>query len=400
MKRLLIPTSTLLLLSLTGCGGSSSDTADNSATDQTGYFVDAGVKGVSYTGSAGSSGITGDGGSFSYKTGEKITFKLGGVTLGEVNASKLVSPVDFGSANTKTNLVRFLITLDSDGNASNGITIDSTTQSLANNWKNVNFDLAPSAFNTNVSSEINASFANNLVTTTAADNHLLGSLQCAYSGGYLGTWSGTDSSGAPVSGTLGIMVNANGSVYTAGKQNNDPTVFYSTGGAQDPLTKKTTINGVVIGATSTTFESNATFESVDKITGSYSVVASATLGGSGTLTATRVGSSATAVYRFTGMSFESTDPTVPSGVFTIDIDASGSVTGGVYDMETNSVSVYLSGTISGNSLTNIVLKDSAGTQVGSITAGTVDLANGTLSGVQWTQGSFSGTVTGSGCRLN
>lgn len=93
----------------------------------TGVFKDSPVEGIKYT-SGSLSGITDSNGKFEYYENQKISFKVGGISLGETVAKSTVTPIDLvKNSNINTpkvrNIASFLQSLDSDGNASNGITI-------------------------------------------------------------------------------------------------------------------------------------------------------------------------------------------------------------------------------------------------------------------------------------
>ena len=112
-----------------GCGGSSASTG---TSVQSGTFVDSAVKGLYYV-SGSQSGTTDVNGTFKYETGKTVKFYLGdanGAMIGETNGSTLITPLDLsddGIDGTKTaNILRILQSLDKDGNASNGIEIDTT----------------------------------------------------------------------------------------------------------------------------------------------------------------------------------------------------------------------------------------------------------------------------------
>lgn len=111
------------LLGLSACGGSSND-----AIQQTGVLLDSAVSGVSYTGTLGSEGTTGDGGTFKYFPGEKVTFKIGGMTLGSASGQAILTPLDLSGTpgvldEHAKRILRALQTLDSDDAPDNGITI-------------------------------------------------------------------------------------------------------------------------------------------------------------------------------------------------------------------------------------------------------------------------------------
>lgn len=103
---------------LTGCGGGD-DTA-TTPTASTGYYVDAAVSGVSYV-CGDQNGTTGTDGSFKFQKDQGCTFSLAGITLRTIAAANLVDQVKILEDNVS--VAQMLQTLDSDGNASNGITI-------------------------------------------------------------------------------------------------------------------------------------------------------------------------------------------------------------------------------------------------------------------------------------
>ena len=125
---------------LSGCGGATDSSAVQSDT-QKGYLVDSAVEGVDYTGTEGSQGVTGSGGSFTFKPGETITFALGRFPLGAVhfaNASNdvIITPVDLvkGSVvgapraedldnSSVVTMLQVLQTADENSNPDDGITI-------------------------------------------------------------------------------------------------------------------------------------------------------------------------------------------------------------------------------------------------------------------------------------
>lgn len=124
---------------LSGCsggGGGSSDSASSGGTTGTttsvGQFVDSPVEGLEYSSSSHPSGFrTNFNGNFDYEQGEEVTFKIGNITLGKkvlTSLNSVVTPItivpnsDINDIRVKE-ILRVLQTLDSDHNASNGITI-------------------------------------------------------------------------------------------------------------------------------------------------------------------------------------------------------------------------------------------------------------------------------------
>ena len=116
-------------LLLAACGGTGATSTDDTSTSSNkvlkGYYVDSAVEGVKFhcTTPAGEtqSGITDEKGTFTFKENQTCTFKIGDVVLREVNALSLEHNVTVFEDNTR--VAQFLQTLDSDGNASNGIEI-------------------------------------------------------------------------------------------------------------------------------------------------------------------------------------------------------------------------------------------------------------------------------------
>ena len=98
---------------------------------QTGFFVDAPVEGLSYKTSSGLTGVTSETGAYKYLTGDKVIFLVGNAQLGkEVEASPVITPcyltgaakideaTEDGDATPEAkealNIVKFLLSLDAD----------------------------------------------------------------------------------------------------------------------------------------------------------------------------------------------------------------------------------------------------------------------------------------------
>ncbi|VAW64147.1 hypothetical protein MNBD_GAMMA09-1301 [hydrothermal vent metagenome] len=149
MKYSLSLVPSILALLLNGCGGDSGEnTPTATVTPSTGVFIDSVVSGLHYqTDSA--SGDTNVAGEFKYLPGETITFSVGGIALGSAKAASVLSPLDLvptaqDITDTEvTNIVRLLMTLDSDGDETNGISIAPAVvvaaENLTVNFKSVNF---------------------------------------------------------------------------------------------------------------------------------------------------------------------------------------------------------------------------------------------------------------------
>ena len=198
-KKLTLATAISSAFILTGCGGSSggssdavdnNDTGDTSTTAETGVFVDAAVAGVNYTTSpSGTSGQTNALGEYNYKAGDTVVFSIGGIDLPAVEATGRITPADMGSGatdwssdQTVVNILRLLQTLDSDGDASNGITI---TEDVHTALQDIDLDpsVSETDFETQANTAINAT-GKTLIATEDAVNHF----QSSQSGDLVGSW--------------------------------------------------------------------------------------------------------------------------------------------------------------------------------------------------------------------
>ncbi|MEA2037428.1 MAG: PKD domain-containing protein [Nanoarchaeota archaeon] len=100
-------------------GGCSSDSDGNSATSVTGNFVDDPVAGLIYSCSSGAEGITDVDGAYTCDNGDTVTFSIGDVVIGTVNAeAAIVTPYSLfpNNQDAALNLARLLQSIDSDPN--------------------------------------------------------------------------------------------------------------------------------------------------------------------------------------------------------------------------------------------------------------------------------------------
>jgi hypothetical protein len=111
--------STTLLVACGGGGGGS-----NTVTPLTGIFIDSPVEGLGYA-TLTQSGKTLADGSFKYLNGENVSFSLFGKPLFQSKGFDFLTPFDVGDSsinpNYPINLIRFLLAVDVDGDATNGI---------------------------------------------------------------------------------------------------------------------------------------------------------------------------------------------------------------------------------------------------------------------------------------
>lgn len=178
--------STVCIVSLAACDSGtekSSTTSFEAVTKRvmptgatTGVLIDSPVSGITYAASSGKSGVTNDRGIFNFNHGDKIEFKLGGLTLGNIPGSQIVTPIELAgdSDNKLQNLLVLFQSLDSDSDASNGISI--STETAAAIKSSINLDTNPDTFadSANLKSIMEASgIEGNVRTTEEARTHFL-----------------------------------------------------------------------------------------------------------------------------------------------------------------------------------------------------------------------------------
>lgn len=373
---------------LAACGGGG---GDGETTTSTGYFKDSSVAGLTFTSGA-ENGTTGSDGSFTYEVGQSVSFSLGGVMIGNATGKSVVTPLDLvpnGTSSTRevVNIVRFLMMLDADGDPSNGITISSAVQSAAGSWSAVDFsatDLANELAAIIADANAADSTTHSLPDSTAAQTHLESTLKCVRSGIYQGTYSGTDR------GPFAVLVDASNGLVSGFAYSSIYLRLYELTGttAVSPDQSATFITGdVSVGASY-----SGSFTGPDALAGNWSLPPS----DSGTFSGSRLGSSASAVYRFTG-----TFTGDSHGLLIFNIDAFDNVSGVAYTAYDNTEGVLnetisITGTLSGTSLTAEIYD---GGILDARITGTLDKAAGTVSGNWSDVGNNSGTYSGTGCRL-
>ncbi len=346
-----------------------------------GQFKDTSITGLHFV-SGGQSGNTNSTGTFNYEEGKDITFSIGGITLGTTPGKALITPINL-VANGSTdniavqNMVRFLLMLDADGYAGNGLQISSKVQTAAASWTQIDFAAADFAQNlTTILSAASAADggAHQLPTADLAKKHIEGTHACNYSGVFKGDFSGDHK------GKIALIANpANGEVTGFSQQENGGTVIE------------------LSGIKSLNYNQAASFETgndSDKSTYSGSFTTASAINGtwkkesaSGTFSASRVGGSTTALYQFSA-SFNGSE----SGLLALNIDSANKVSGSIYNFTTNETQ-SLSGNVKGPNLTvtagNNKLQGLLNIEAGSLTGTWSDSTKGT-----------SGTFTGGGCQLN
>lgn len=212
---------------LTACGGGGGSSDEGTIT---GTFLDTAVDGLTYT--ANPSGITGttqNGGKFDCNPSDTVDFYVGDVNLGQTPCQEIVSPIDLVTGATDvtdpvvTNIARFLQSLDSDQDLSNGIDIDSDTAAEVTgrgiDITNPDLDFDNDADIQNLFSSLGVT----PVSAIEAQNHCRSTLLDLLSGTYSGTYTGHDS------GTWSIVADATGNVTGTGFSNGDNLYFEVTG---------------------------------------------------------------------------------------------------------------------------------------------------------------------------
>ena len=159
-----------LTLLLSACGGGGGGSTPSGPTERQGVFLDSAVEGLTYT-TGGITRTTGAGGTFLYEPGATITFSIGDIVIGTVNAQSVITPVDLvpGALDetnaTVVNIVRFLMSIDDDGDPDiDGIQITPAVIAAAAG-QNIDFTLSTDAFAAD-SAVINAIAALTSATTS------------------------------------------------------------------------------------------------------------------------------------------------------------------------------------------------------------------------------------------
>ncbi|UXH78402.1 esterase-like activity of phytase family protein [Roseateles amylovorans] len=142
---------------LAGCGGDGNTNQTPSPAVIQARLLDGPVEGVSFSASPSATvGKTAAGGVLSCKTGDTVSFSVGGIALGTAACTPNIAVSDLAGTNTLTdaplqNRLVFLQTLDEDDDPSNGIRIPAAVaDTLAG--KTLDFAAAATAFDTALAS--------------------------------------------------------------------------------------------------------------------------------------------------------------------------------------------------------------------------------------------------------
>lgn len=127
---------------------------DHEKAQNSGVFLDSVIEGLHYKTNT-FEGDTDHNGIFHYLNCETITFSLGKTVFGSTTAKNEITPIDLvpnaSDVNnpTVTNMIRFMQTMDSDGDPNNGIYFDSTVRNDNNNVHAFMFNVTTSDFESN-----------------------------------------------------------------------------------------------------------------------------------------------------------------------------------------------------------------------------------------------------------
>lgn len=375
MKRLIIPGMMCALLA--GCGGgggSASGTPQTPGAVETGVFVDAPVKGMSYQ--CGTiKGKTDDTGTFTYITGQPVVFKIGNVVVGSVDGASVVTPREIakkadpslsgtGLDDAAKKVVKFLLSVGSV--TTNSLAISPavfSNASSATSLKTLNI------LSDDITTAVTA-LGGTVATPTAVDSHYSQYLsdtylaKARYAGRYIALNTAVDTG-------LDITVAPDGTVKG---------VAASTDGSRNDVTGTVDANGNVTG----TVYSYGTTTAVVTFTGTFA-------DGKFTVTATTLATNSTTTWEIK----RTTDYLTPyTGVYTGTFGGSISGTWGIVVLSDQHILGYAIGKAK-ESCSGTV--DNAGKVSMTCSGGAkVDgtLAGSSISGT-WSESTYSGTLTGS-----
>lgn len=233
-----------IALSLTACGGGSSDSSKDAAPKTAvGYFVDAGVEGIEVLQNNKSLGKTGKQGTFTYVIGGgSVTFKLGELVLGSIMPKAIVTPADLTiDSNQLTRSLQILQTIDTDNNLNNGIQI---APEIAQKFVVADFErLLKQTNDANFTATLQAKIGNKTVQTpTAANEHFKQTLAqlpnndlSKIADNFVGYWEQSCDEGSQEvfqlvkSSSNPAMLQSTGTTITRTYQNNNCTGSYTSG---------------------------------------------------------------------------------------------------------------------------------------------------------------------------
>jgi len=175
-SKFIIASSAVAMLGFSACSGGSESGGNTSPTSsittKTGLFLDSPVEGLSYNCiSSGLHGKTNAQGEYNYKEGDTCTFSLGSIEIGTAKAQGIITPLelypDDGDKLKFANMLRFLQTLDEDGNTSNGISLPDVDGNITGG-----FDVDESSFDATFQDFLDTNNINaSIISSQDAENH-------------------------------------------------------------------------------------------------------------------------------------------------------------------------------------------------------------------------------------
>lgn len=161
---------TTLLIS---CGSDDMPDEEQATTPNVGVFIDSPVAGIEYSTDS-YSGKTDEAGRFSFNDGETVQFSIGDIVLPGIKAESMVHVSDIFSGTTADqeviNLARLLLTLDTDNNPENGITIGTAAFTAATG---ITLDFSSTTFEADVANYITeAGGTSTLIAQDIAKTHI------------------------------------------------------------------------------------------------------------------------------------------------------------------------------------------------------------------------------------
>ena len=336
----------------------------NYTVKKKGYFIDSGVSGLEYTSNGSVYNQTKSGGFYEYLYGDVLSFKVGQVHLGSAYGNPTITPKDLAiyekfssltgmedidlndinfslKEDAVVNRAQFLLSLDSN-DSEIGIQISEQTREDAKKWKDLNFSLPQGTEFENEILNKTTIPSSQLVSTTAALDHLERSLRCTYSGAYKGNWL---LSNGGRSGFVGILIQSDGKIVAMGDGQqvgeNNNTIIYSIGehnmDTGEYLFSNQTFYydpdlGEVISTEPTDINGSGHSIGYDKVAGEFSQILNGELQ-QGVYEAYRVAKGLHTAYRYTGFGYTADNKGI--GMFTLDLQSDGSVIGMIHDSRTN-----------------------------------------------------------------
>ncbi|MEN9867041.1 MAG: hypothetical protein RL748_2631 [Pseudomonadota bacterium] len=151
---LTVPAALIAAGVLVACGGNTQDNPP-AAAPVAGVFLDSAVAGLDYVSGVSAKASTGADGSFECKTGDVMTFTLGGMNLGSADCGKVITPLTLAQTtqikdDRVVNRLVALQLLDEDNDPANGIQLSSSVKT-ALAGQTLDFSATASNFNSAMS---------------------------------------------------------------------------------------------------------------------------------------------------------------------------------------------------------------------------------------------------------